>query len=53
MPKQPHLPMSDAEREVLKVLWDGPPLGVKDVRTTDSIRTRMDSLDRGDVVAAV
>lgn len=38
MPTQPQLPMSDAEREVLKVLWDGGPLGVKEVcsRLTDS-----------------
>ena len=27
------LPMSDAEREVLKVLWDHGPLGVKEVLT--------------------
>lgn len=35
---QPRLPLSDAEREVLKVLWDAGPLGVKDVfsRLTDS-----------------
>lgn len=31
MPKQPRLPLSDAEREVLKVLWEKGPLGVREV----------------------
>ncbi len=31
MAEAERLPMSDAEREVLKVLWDSGPLGVKDV----------------------
>lgn len=31
MAEAERLPMSDAEREVLKVLWDHGPLGVKDV----------------------
>lgn len=35
--RQPQQPLSDAEREVLKVLWDHGPLGVRDVvsRLTD------------------
>lgn len=38
MAAKPQLPMSDAEREVLKVLWDGGPMGVKEVtvRLADS-----------------
>lgn len=31
MAEEPRLPMSDAEREVLKVLWDHGPLPVRDV----------------------
>jgi len=31
MPELPQQPMSDAEREVLKVFWEHGPLGVRDV----------------------